>query len=185
MELYEVSVPCASCHKPVGFRDPACPACGAILSTELRDALETRLEGSDIDYKESKHRIRRASWTVLFLGGVHIAWAFLVLVQNHLGESVDPTRSSDLTNPNVIVNLIIGVALGGCYFGSTRAPVTALTAALGIFLFAHGVAAVLFPVSILTGIFVKILCLCFLISGVVSALRAAAVLKRLTNPHTT
>ncbi|HZN39339.1 MAG TPA: hypothetical protein VFD82_11085 [Planctomycetota bacterium] len=64
----------------------------------------------------------------------------------------------------------LGVVFLGLYFWARKSPIPALATALGLFVTAHAVEAVVDPAAIVRGIIVKVFCVVGLLNGIRSAL---------------
>jgi hypothetical protein len=173
-----ISVPCSACAKPIRFQDRACRACGAVVPASLRNALETRLEASDEDFREAKQRVRSAALTALILGLLHIGWPALRFVLARTGASAGVAADAGDVAALVADCLIGGVMLA-CFAWARRAPLPALLTAFLVWAGVHGVAALLSPATLLSGPFLKITGAVLLARGILSAWKASTVLRRL------
>jgi hypothetical protein len=65
----------------------------------------------------------------------------------------------------------LGVVFLGLYFWARKSPIPALSTALGLYVTAHALEAVVDPTSIVRGIIIKIFCIVGLVNGIRSALQ--------------
>jgi len=185
-----VTVPCA-CGADLSFGDAVCAKCSAPVPSQLREALEDRLEGAHLGYRDAKKGTRRAATVVLIIALLHLGIG-LVLYLVATSSDIAPSIATEGHEQQLLLaaNSAIGVALLGCYFGSRTAPATALTAALGIWLAVRIVSFAIAPQSILLsflsfgGIAVllgRFAVLLLLIRGVVSARELTATVRALSH----
>ncbi len=78
--MVAIDVPCQDCGAPVGLDDPACRACGELLSPDLRLALDERLEAASPDLRELRERVRSARYLLLVLAIAYAGVALIYLV---------------------------------------------------------------------------------------------------------
>jgi hypothetical protein len=178
--MSSVSVPCSRCNKPIGFRDRVCPACGAEVPRELRNALESRLEASDVDFRELKSKIRSAASVVLVLGALHICWGAFLFVVDRAATGPAYSEVDELVLSIIVVDVAIGAAMLGCFFWARRAPLPALIAGFGVWAGVHLLSMLVSPLTIFAGLLLKISCAILLTRGIVSAWQAASLMRRLS-----
>jgi hypothetical protein len=173
-----ISVPCDSCGAAIRFGRASCPACGALVSPELRRALEARLEASDSDFRELKQKARSASSVVLVLGALHLGLgAFIILVDRTATLAAHEHWDAAIIAGG-IVNGIIGIGMMTCFVWSRRAPGMAVAAGLAIWISANVVAAVLSPLTLLSYPLFKLIALGLLVRGIVAAVQATSLRAR-------
>jgi hypothetical protein len=127
-----VSVPC-SCGAKLFPRHAACPACGTVVAPATRAALEARLEGTHPEYRDTKRTVRRVANALLVVGLLHVvAGVGLGMAGSGFDE-----------------NVLIGLALAGCWRMAKRAPIAAMTAGLAIWVLLHVSALLLAPRDLL------------------------------------
>lgn len=121
-----VAIPCASCSREISFGLRACPACGRSLSSDERDALESRFEATHVDYRDAKIAVFRGLAAALVAGLLTIAFASLRLYLAADSESGFTSASAR----SAITDLVAGLVLTASWFGRTRIPISALGVAV-------------------------------------------------------
>jgi hypothetical protein len=183
--VLDISVPCSSCASPIGFPGLVCPSCGKVVPLPLREALEARLEASDEDFREAKAKIRSAATTLLVLALLHAGAGLLrFLVETSMG--FQDAAEKAMAAANLIAYLGMGTVLFACYAWCARSPVRATAVGLGTWLTLQVAATIASPLSALpiglSGFlvaFVRFAVLLLLVRGLVAALRAWSVMRRM------
>ena len=124
-----VSIACAACSAPVRLGDTACRKCGRALSQDERIALEARFESTNTDYREAKLTVSRALTASLVVGLLTILFGSVRLVLELTSDAGFSFTSSSAT---AVVDLVAGLTLVTCFFGSKRSATVSLSIATAI-----------------------------------------------------
>jgi hypothetical protein len=176
--MSEVSVPCAHCSAPITFRDEACPACRKGIPGPLRAALEARLEAADEDFRDMLSSVRSA--TILYAG--HAAIIFFFARNASMAPEQRGAAAADALALGP--DFVLAAAIFACFLWARRAPGPATGTALAFWIGVQAITALFAPLTIFQGVPFKLVILFLLGRGVLAALRASAVRKRLaTRPR--
>lgn len=130
-------------------------------------------------FRELKQKGRSASTIVLMLACLHLGMGLVLYFVRRQSDLV-PTDASTAEDVAVLIaNVAIGFTMLACFAWSKRAPLAALTAALGGWLGVHALAAATSPLTLLGGLFVKILVFVLLARGMLAAAQAAALKRKI------
>jgi hypothetical protein len=143
-----ITVPCP-CGAPLSLGHTACPSCRTPISPALRDALDARLESAHADYREARQAVSRAAILLLVLGILHL---LAVPVLALLASSAAPSPGPGVDAPVALLlasNGAVGLALLACWRAAKRAPLTAMTVALGTWFVVRLALVLLAPAAVL------------------------------------
>jgi hypothetical protein len=181
-----VSVPCPACRAALRLGDDACSSCGTPATAGLRDALSSRLEAMDADYRDARERMRRTGSVILVVALLYLAVAAFSLSMN--------LRTSDGAASGIATvvlgsRLAVGLTLFACYLVARSVPTAGIAAALAFWLGAQVVLGATSPESLLpsflsaSGVatsFAKIVFAVLLLRGLLAGRTAALARARST-----
>jgi hypothetical protein len=182
----KISIPCAACSNDVRFGERVCSSCGGVVSRTVLKALDQRLEAASPDFRRLRSNVGTASLILLVVAGAHLFLGLLMYVFS-TDPALGPPSAVELTAARVelLSNLVVAVAMVGCFAWARSAPTPALTIALVVWL------AVQIATILLGGLLVfamrifiaKIITLGLLLRGIVSAVSAARLRAKLAPPR--
>jgi len=180
--VLDVTVPCPSCEGEVGYGDAKCSKCGARVPGELREALDERLASASPEFALLREHQRTASWTLLIIALVLWAEGVIVFAADRFGAGYVPD-STALTSAliTLVSDGLLGVVFVGAHLAARNAPVVGSAVGAAAWL-AVNVALVTQSTAIvvsLYGIAIRVVLLLLLVRGLVSAVRANGLRRRL------
>lgn len=202
MAFVEVSIPCVNCEEVIRPTDEFCQGCGTQVTSVQKARLLERLEVYDTRMATHMKQVRGARQAVITLAGL---FTFSGVVMYFITKSeVDSTLLTlqpfpgDMDYPELIngksltiaevramiereslqvlaLNLVLGAIMVGLWFWSKRAALSAIIAALAVFVTVHVANALVDPASLVQGLFIKIIGTVVLVRGVRAALEARRI----------
>lgn len=202
MAFVEVSIPCVNCEEVIRPTDEFCQGCGTQVTSVQKARLLERLEVYDTRMATHMKQVRGARQAVITLAGL---FTFSGVVMYFITKSeVDSTLLTlqpfpgDMDYPELIngksltiaevramiereslqvlaLNLVLGAIMVGLWFWSKRAALSAIIAALAVFVTVHVANALVDPASLVQGLFIKVIGTVVLVRGVRAALEARRI----------
>jgi hypothetical protein len=169
-----VSVPCGGCGKEIRFGQRTCPSCGAPVSSDLRRALEERLEGSSGDFRSMRNRVREVAILLLVLGLLTLVLGGFVFFMSP--ETMDPLTIG-AERIAFALNCIVGCSMVVASRFVEAHPQKTIVIVLVGWVLVQIVVALLFPLSLFGGLLGKLATVLILGRGFASA-RAAMAFRR-------
>jgi hypothetical protein len=186
MTSLDVTVPCSSCTAPVGFPGRRCPRCGAGLSSDLRAALEARLEAADEDFRDARANVRTASSILLQLALITMAIGVGEYVLMATSGFDAPAERAEWA-AELVLQLALGAVFLGCFAWVKDSPVLAIATGLVVWLGVQIAVTVALPLTAmpmgLAGFlvaFYRLVVFVLLVRGLVAAVRGRALLRKVT-----
>ena len=169
-------MPCGGCGEGIRFAQSTCPNCGAAVSSDLRRALEERLEGSNSDFRAMRRRVWEAGILLLVLGLLTIVLGgFVFFISPNTNDPLMVAAERFAFALNCVVGCSMVVA---SRFVEKHPQKTILIVLVG-WVLVQIVLAVLYPLSLFAGLLGKIATILILLRGFVSARAAMAFRKDL------
>ena len=183
---FEIGVPCSACSTNIRFGELCCSSCQLLVSPQLRDALERRLESTSAEFRTLKHNVFIASTSLLIIGIASLCIGF-GLYYIEADSMPSSAAAMELVGARISLagNLLICVAMVACFFWARRSPTLALITALVAWLalqIAMVAATGLIGIEAvsLRAIIIKIAILAVLLRGIGSAIVARRLRSKLT-----
>jgi len=173
-----VTVDCPSCSGLLQFGDRACDRCGTTVPSELRDALETRLEAASPEFRDLKSSARGAALLLLVIAVGH---AFFGVMLYWIGTASDLAGGAEeqaVARSLLVTNLANAAMFFGCYKWAQHRPVSGLAASIALLVAIRVVATVVSPLSLIAGLWVNLVLLLILGRGLWSARKATRLAKQ-------
>jgi hypothetical protein len=199
----DVSLPCGACPDKLRIGDRFCPGCGRPVTDEDRAALQARLESSDYQAYERGLKVKNAS---KWIGVLAIIFAISGVVMffikqaqadsalTHLSGFADDEQLAPINGKSytaselraevarepyqvLLVNVILGVLMGGLWLWSRKAALPAIICAIGLFVVVTIGSALAEPESIIKGWLIKIVAIAMLSKGLKAALESRAIMR--------
>lgn len=165
---------CAVCNSHVPEADAFCTSCGYPVKgteTEQQYFISER-NAREIDLESFQKAVNVASRTLFVIATFTAAFGvilYFVSSQNHTDQFAGAT---------LVVNLILAALYLGLGLWSKSKPVAALISGLSLYLIVQVVSAIGNPMSLATGIILKIIYIGYFIKGIKSAMEAERVRKQ-------
>lgn len=202
MAFVEVSIPCVNCEEVIRPTDEFCQGCGTRVTSVQKARLLERLEVYDARMATHMKQVRSARQAIVTLAALFtlsgIAMYFitqakvdstLLTLQPFPGDMDYPelVNGKSLTIAEVramiereslqvlALNLVLGSIMAGLWFWAKRAALSAIIAALAVFVTVHVASALVEPASLVQGLFIKIIGTVILVRGVRAALEARRI----------
>ncbi len=182
----KISVPCGSCTESITFGQRVCASCGAAVSSDARRALDQRLEAADPDFRTLKSNIRTASMILLVVAIAHLLFGLATYFVTIVGDLLPPTAAElEAARIELISNLFVSVTMVACFVWARRTPTPALTTALVVWVAVQATTALAggLALSTLRIFVVKLVIFAMLVRGIVSAVTAASLRRKLAPPR--
>ncbi|MFD1257786.1 hypothetical protein ACFQ3S_13340 [Mucilaginibacter terrae] len=164
------AINCPSCMAHIFQSEPACQNCNYPLQgtpDEQQQFLNER-EISQIDFDTHEKQISQAGKTLYWIAGLMFLGDLLMLGVSRHYDKVSLTLGFSA--------IVSGIFVGLGYWSRTK-PTAALITGLCIFILIQLLAAIGDPVSIVKGIFLKIIIIGYLIKGIKSSVEADKMIK--------
>jgi hypothetical protein len=159
---------CNACFKTVNETDSFCDNCGYPLKGTEKDQenFVSVRNAKEIDLEEANKKIKRAGNVLYWIAGITIVSGIILYFVNH-------------ELPTFIVNMVLGsinVILGTW---SKKKPLSAIISGAALYVIVLILNAIINPLSIATGLIMKIFFISYFIVGIKSAIEAEKIKKEL------
>ncbi len=163
---------CMSCSVHVPDTDPFCNSCGYPLKgTEMeQQTFITTRTNKAIDLEEFNKKIKQASFALYYIAGSTVIMGFIFSSTTH-----DPSEKKAL----LIINFILAIIYVCLGVWSKKKPLAAIISGFSLYIIILLIKAFTHPMSIFSGIFIKILFIGYFIKGIKSALEIEKLKKEL------
>ena len=192
-----VSIPCPACRGEIRPMDEFCETCGSKVTKDQKRSIRDRLEAYGGDGSAEMKLVRSAQQATMMLAVLFVfgGLVMFVLSKVHAMEALDKLRDlrperilSQPMNGKLLsvaearelienepiqilgVNLFLAAIMAGLWVWGKKAPLPAILVALAVFVAVHVGNALVSPLTILQGVFVKIIAIVMLIRGIRAAL---------------
>lgn len=163
---------CAACAKEYQANDAFCNGCGFPIQGSEREQ-ELHLSNRDVrlmDLEEMGTQVESARKSMFYIAG---AIGIFTLIQYFTATAPEDMPGVLITNGILIISYI---ALG---LWAKNKPLTALISGLSLYVIIILLNAIFEPMSLLSGIIVKLIIIGYLIKGIKSTLEAERIKKEL------
>ncbi|MBS1504603.1 MAG: zinc ribbon domain-containing protein [Bacteroidetes bacterium] len=161
---------CNSCFNKVGPDDQFCNNCGYPLkgSQQEQNSFKTRHIVNTIDLVDYKKKLRNAENTLYYLAGLFALWGIILFFMHKDEEDV-----LAYCIPNFVLAVVF--LLLGAY--TKKKPLICLISGFSLYVIVQVLLAINDPSSLVSGIFVKIIIIGFLVRGIKSAVETDRIRK--------
>lgn len=175
--MLEITVPCQSCGEQVRFGYSKCAKCGAVVSRAAKHALHARLAASSDDYRELLDQVSSARTALLIASLLYLVIGAIAFVGSS-GAHVTPEHDWAVGGAFLVNALVASAFLGLWWLARTR-PAFAMASAVVLWLAFQALLAVVFPVAVRSGLWMKGVVAILMIRGIIAAFRAHAFRRKL------
>lgn len=163
---------CASCFNQVNQNDAFCTSCGYPLngSEEEQKNFIMQKNTKEIYLEEENRQIKKSGYALYYIAGATFLSGLILY-----GTSKDP----EVKNTVLIINTILAVIYAALGFWSKSKPLAAIISGSALFALVFILNAVTNPLSIFSGIILKVFVVVNFVRGIQSAIRADKLRKEL------
>lgn len=165
-------VKCAACKCDAAVDDAFCTHCGYPFSgskdEQNKFLSNRRLKKANLD--EANKKVRQASNALFIVGVLTAAFGFMFYVM-----TVNPESAKSI----LIANLVLAVIYAALGVWCRVKPLAATISALSVFALITIINAIVSPISIISGMLLKVILIGVFITGIKSALKAEKLKKEL------
>ena len=161
---------CETCYKDVSIDDAFCQSCGYPLKGTDQEQKDFRLQHDfrNIDLFAYDGKVKKAANALYYLSGIFVVSGLIIYLTNK-----DAENAMAVLITNLILAMIF-LALGGY---SKKKPLACIISGLCLYAIIVILNAIVDPITIVSGIFFKIIVIGFLINGLKSALEIEKIKK--------
>jgi hypothetical protein len=175
-EILQASVPapvlCGACFKHVTGEDSFCDGCGYPLKgteQEQKYFISVR-DAKEIDLESALKKIKRAGHVLYWVAGGTLLMGLIIAF-----TSTVPEERANL----LIVNTILAAVYAGLGFWSQKKPFAGIISGFALYMIILILNAIINPLSIASGIIIKIIFIGYFINGIRSVIEAEKLKKEL------
>jgi hypothetical protein len=161
---------CAACSSSIREEDFFCEHCGFPIkaAAEEREAFINNRNVKAFELSEMQRKIKNASTSIFVIGGFTALLAIVLYFTTH-----DDQTGLVLS----LVNLIVAGIYLSLGFWCRSEPVAAIISALSLYVLLWVIAIIENPLSIASGIIIRIAIIIYLVKGLTSAFEAQKIKK--------
>lgn len=163
---------CTSCYSKYESTDAFCNGCGYPLhgTQQEKDFFTSERNVKEIDLADLSETVRKACNSLYWIAG-------LLVISTIFGYATAQLEEDKMAN--LITGVILFVAFLGFGLWSKSKPAAALISGLSLYIIIHLLSAIINPVSIFSGIIIKVIIIVYLIKGIRSVLEVDKLKKEL------
>ena len=163
---------CTSCYSKYEPADAFCNGCGYPLhgTQQEKDFFTSERNVKEIDLADLSETVRKACNSLYWIAG-------LLVISTIFGYATAQLEEDKMAN--LITGVILFVAFLGFGLWSKSKPAAALISGLSLYIIIHLLSAIINPVSIFSGIIIKVIIIVYLIKGIRSVLEVDKLKKEL------
>jgi len=163
---------CTSCYSKYEPADAFCYGCGYPLhgTQQEKDFFTSERNVKEIDLADLSETVRKACNSLYWIAG-------LLVISTIFGYATAQLEEDKMAN--LITGVILFVAFLGFGLWSKSKPAAALISGLSLYIIIHLLSAIINPVSIFSGIIIKVIIIVYLIKGIRSVLEVDKLKKEL------
>jgi hypothetical protein len=166
------SVLCNCCFKHINESDSFCDSCGyPLMGTDQEQRYFISVRNSrEIDLDDANNKIKKAGYVLYYIAGATVIMGLIAYTT---------TKDKETAQFTLITNVILAVIYAGLGLWSNRKPLAVIISGFSLYVLILVLNAVVSPLTIVSGIFFKIIVIGFFIRGVKSAIDAEKIKKEL------
>ena len=166
------TISCNSCLNQVDQNDTFCTTCGYPLkgSEDEQKNFMMMKSTKEIYLHEENIKIKRASHALYYIAGATMIWGLIAY-----GTSKDVETKNSI----LIVNTVLALIYASLGLWSKKKPLTAIISGFSLYVLVFILNAITNPLSIFSGIVLKIFIVVYFVRGIKSAIEADKLKKEL------